>query len=232
MSTTSSQEQGTNVTMLAFVNAAGQAIPGTFIYPVKNVNLNKMVNLPDGFIPLATKSGWMTADLFLISLKHFVSQITCSPEKPILLILDNHISHISWPVVKYCKEVGIVLFTLPPHTSHVTQPLDRGLFGPMKGDLKHAHSDWMRLHPGKRISIYDVPGLTKGPYERRFTVENIKAAFAACGIHPFNRFAIPEYFFAPAQVTDLATGKLQLHLIKHVSLLIDFHLYILSSSTC
>ena len=75
MSTTSSQEQGTNVTMLAFVNAAGQAIPGTFIYPVKNVNLNKMVNLPDGFIPLATKSGWMTADLFLISLKHFVSQI-------------------------------------------------------------------------------------------------------------------------------------------------------------
>jgi hypothetical protein len=102
----------------------------------------------------------------------------------------------------------------------------------MKGDLKHAHSDWMRLHPGKRISIYDVPGLTKGPYERRFTVENIKAAFAACGIHPFNRFAIPEYFFAPAQVTDLATGKLQLHLIKHVSLLIDFHLYILSSSTC
>jgi len=173
-----------------------------------------MVNLPDGFIPLATPSGWMTAELFLVSLKHFVSQITCSPEKPILLILDNHISHISCPVVEYCKEVGIILFTLPPHTSHVTQPLDRGLFGPMKGDLKSAHSDWMRLHPGKRISIHDIPGLTKGPYERRFTVDNIKAAFAACGIHPFNRFSIPEYFFAPAQVTDLIAGKLKLHLVK------------------
>jgi hypothetical protein len=45
---------------------------------------------------------------------------------------------------------------------------------------------------------------------------SIKAAFAESGIHPFNRFAIPEYFFAPAQVTDLATGKLELHLIKLV----------------
>jgi hypothetical protein len=158
------------VAMLAFVNAACLAIPSTFIYLVKNVNLKKMVNLPDGLIPLATPSGWMTADLFLISLKHFVSLITVSQEKPILLILDDHISHISWPVVEYCKELGIILFTLPPHTPHITPPLGRGLFGHLKGELKHAHSGWMTLHPGKRISIYDVTGLTKNPYDRRFTV--------------------------------------------------------------
>ena len=67
------------MTMLCFVNAAGGRFGGSFIYPVKKVNLKKMINLPDGFIPLATSSGWMTADLFLISLKHLVSKSTAPP---------------------------------------------------------------------------------------------------------------------------------------------------------
>ena len=202
-----SYEQGNTVTMLCFVNAAGGRFGGSFIYPVKKVNLKKMINLPDGFIPLATSSGWMTADLFLISLKHLFSQVHCTPEKPILLILDNHISHISWQVVEYCKEVGIILFTLPPHTSHVTQPLDRGLYGPMKGDARQEHSDWMRLNPGQRVTTYIVPLLTKGPYLRRFTELNIKASFAACEIWPFNRHAIPEEYFFASKVTELPLGN-------------------------
>jgi hypothetical protein len=40
--------------------------------------------------------------------------------------LDNRISHISYPVVDYCRSKGIIIFTLPPHTSHVLQPLDIG----------------------------------------------------------------------------------------------------------
>lgn len=139
--------------MLAFVNADGDAFPGVFVYPRKQVNLQKMVDLPDGFLPLAHQSGWMNEDLFLESLKHFKKQVVCSPEEPILLILDNHSSHIAYPVVDFCKKQGIILFTLPPHTSHVLQPLDRGLFGPMKEDIKKEHREWMRLHPGQRIGI-------------------------------------------------------------------------------
>jgi hypothetical protein len=78
-----------------------------------------MIILPEGFIPLAHKSGWMTAEFFLVSLKHLQKQINCSSQYPILLIMDNHVSHISYPIVKFAKENGIVLFTLPPHTSHV-----------------------------------------------------------------------------------------------------------------
>lgn len=104
VSTTTSQEQGTNVTMLAFVNAAGKHFPGVFVFPRVKVNLEKMINLPEGFIPLAHKTGWMTAELFLISLQHLQKQINCSPQKPILLIMDNHISHISYPVVEFSKK--------------------------------------------------------------------------------------------------------------------------------
>nr|CAH0101770.1 unnamed protein product [Daphnia galeata] len=179
VSSSTGAEQGINVTMLAFVNAAGEAFPRVFIYPRKKVNLAKMVDLPQGILPLSHPSGWMNDDLFLISLKHFKEQITCSPEDPILLTLDNHTSHISYPVVDYCKANGIILFTLPPHTSHVLQPLDKGLFGPMKEDLKKEHREWMRLHPGQRIGINDVPRLTRGPYNRGFNQQNIKSSFSS-----------------------------------------------------
>ncbi|EFX68885.1 hypothetical protein DAPPUDRAFT_114147 [Daphnia pulex] len=143
-----------------------------------------MINLSDGFLPLACPSGWMTSELFLLSLQHLLKNIKCSPEKPILLILYNQTSHINYPVVEFCKKSGIVLFTWPPHTSHVTQPLDQCLFGPMKSDMSQEHRHWMRNHPGERISIYDMPQLTKVPYQRRFNSKNIKSTFAACVAPP------------------------------------------------
>jgi hypothetical protein len=215
-------EQGINVTMLAFVNAAGKAFPGTrhLHFPRVKVNLTKMINLPDGFLPLACPSGWMTSELFLLSLQHLLKNVKCSPEKPILLILDNQTSHISYPVVEFCKKSGIVLFTLPPNTSHVTQPLDKCFFGPMKSDMSQEHRHWMRNHPRERNSIYDVPQLTKAPYQRRFNSKNINSAFAACGIYPLNRHAVPEHsMFAPSSVTDLPNGigneKLYLMIVFH-----------------
>ena len=80
--------------MLAFENAAGQHFPGTFFYQRKNVNLEKMTDLPEGFVPLAHRSRWMNEDVFQFSLQHFKNQVVCSPENLILLTLDNHISHI------------------------------------------------------------------------------------------------------------------------------------------
>ena len=77
----------------------------------------------------------------------------------------------------------------------------------MKGDARQEHSDWMRLNPGQRVTTYIVPLLTKGPYLRRFTELNIKASFAACGIWPFNRHAIPEEYFFASKVTELPLGN-------------------------
>lgn len=64
-----SAERGVNVTMLPFVNATGKLFPGVFVFPRKKVS-DKMTNMPEGFIPLAHPSGWMTEENFLIALKH------------------------------------------------------------------------------------------------------------------------------------------------------------------
>ena len=61
----------------------------------------------------------------------------CTKERPCLLILDNHESHLSIDGLTYAKENGVVMLSLPPHCSHRLQPLNRSVYGPLK---KHVNS--------------------------------------------------------------------------------------------
>ncbi len=198
-----SAERGVNVTMLPFINAAGKLFPGVFVFPRKNVNHKMALNMPEGFIAVAHTSGWMTEETFLTALKHLHSQVKSTKENPILLFLDNHVSHMGYSICVFAKENGIVLQTLPPHTSHASQPLDRTVYKPFKCHLAESHSDWMRDHPGQRISIYEVPLLSKPAIAHAFTEHNIKKGFKATGLYPFDRNAIPDSMFAPSAVTGL-----------------------------
>ena len=44
-------------------------------------------------------SGWMTEECSIKYMQHFVKYTKPSPEHPILLLLDNHSSHISFDVI-------------------------------------------------------------------------------------------------------------------------------------
>jgi hypothetical protein len=52
-----------------------------------------------------------------------------------ILVLDGHGSHVTLPFITHCREHKIILLRLIPHTSHLCQPLDVGLFRPLKGAL-------------------------------------------------------------------------------------------------
>ena len=52
-----------------------------------------------------------------------------------MLIFDDYRSHVSEPFLVYCWQYKIVPFQLPPHSTHLLQPLDIGNFQP----LKHWH---------------------------------------------------------------------------------------------
>ncbi|KAI9562433.1 hypothetical protein GHT06_009863 [Daphnia sinensis] len=104
----------------------------------------------------------------------------------------------------YCKEEGIILQTFPPNTSHGSQPLDRTFYGPFKRYLKQVHDEFMRRNPGKAITIYDVPIISKLAIEKAFTELNIKKGFSATGIFPLNHTAIPEKMYSLSKTSDLS----------------------------
>lgn len=152
---------------------------------------------------VSAKSGYMNAELFVEEyLPFFISNVHCTKERPVLLILDNHSSHISLKAVTLCKDSGIHLLTLPPHTSHKLQPLDRCVYGPFKTYLNRALDDWMRSNPGRSVSIYEMAGLSTTAFSRSMTPVNIHSGFRCTGIYPLDSQIFGDDDFISASVTD------------------------------
>ena len=111
-------------------------------------------------------------------------------------------SHCSYRAVQFCKESGIHLLTLPPHTSHKTQPLDRTVFGPQKTYWHKSLDNWMRSNPGRFVSIYETSALSNQPFTLSMTSENVISGFRCTGIHPLNSMVFSDHEFAAASVTN------------------------------
>ena len=63
-----------------------------------------------------------------------------------MLVLDGHESHVNAEFEEYCKENNIITICLPPHSSHLTQPLDVGLFAALKVAYGAEISDLIKMH--------------------------------------------------------------------------------------
>ena len=64
------------------------------------------------------------------------------PVRPLLLLMDGHSTHFCPETIRLASEQDVIMFTLPPNTIHLAQPLDKGCFGPFKAEWKkvcHEH---------------------------------------------------------------------------------------------
>jgi len=196
-----SAERGTLVTICCAVNAIGNAVPPLFVFPRVNFKSHMLTGAPVGSVGVANVSGWMTADNFLEWMKHFFQHTKCSLEHPVLLLLDNHESHVSVACLDLAKENGITLLTFPPHCSHKLQPLDRSVFGPLKKFYNASCDSWLMSNP-RPMTIYDISSIVSLPYSQAFTQKNIKAGFAVVGIEPYSRNVFHDDEFLGSAVTD------------------------------
>ena len=118
-----SAERGTVETIVYAISTTGTGVPPMFIFPMVRYKDHFITGAPAGSLGTATQSGWMNEVLFIEYLKHFINHVRCSHTNKVLLILDNHNSHITLQAIDLAKENGIVMLTIPPHTSHRRQPL-------------------------------------------------------------------------------------------------------------
>ncbi|XP_031335996.1 uncharacterized protein LOC116165574 [Photinus pyralis] len=202
-----SRERGELITQVGIICANGTALPPVWVFPRQRFDEKRMMQglTETGALGLVYKTGWMTCENFINVLKHIVKHTHCSLENRILLILDNHESHVSINSVDYCRENGITLLTLPPHTSNKTQPLDRTVFGPFKTFLNQACDGWMISHPAQTLTIYDLPPLCSLAWDRAANPVNIKSGFRCTGIWPYDRNVFSEDEFLSSSVTDRPT---------------------------
>lgn len=194
-----SWERGKTTTVMCSFSASGIYVPPMFIYARKRMSDHLKKNGPPGAVYHCSDNGWITEDLFIDWLKHFEHCIKVSKEDPVLLLLDNHSSHCSLNAYNFCKEKGIIMLTIPPHTSHRVQPLDVTFYGPLKSAYNSECDKFMRSHPGEKITPYIVADLFNKAFGRVATIEKATKGFEVTGIFPVNPDVFNAEDFAPAE---------------------------------
>ena len=162
-------------------------------------------------------SGWMDKEIFeLWFLYHCL--VYAPPMRPLLILMDGHSSHFSPQFVNKAAEEQILVFCLPLHTTHLAQPLDKGVFSPLKQAWREICHDYVVKNPGKVVTRFQFSSLFGQAWQKAMTPENIMAGFRVTGVYPTDRFRI-----LPKEPLTLCerTG------LKFIPLLTQFH-----SRTC
>ena len=84
----------------------------------------------------------------------------------------------------------VVLFVLPPNTTHLTQPLDKGCFGPLKMKWAEVCHKYTTSNPGKVVNRFVFSKLLNEAWTQSMTSSNIMAGFKTTGVYPPDRTAI------------------------------------------
>ena len=204
-----SGERGQTVTVLLSMSATGFFPPPMLIFKRKRRDPSLARGAPAGSLIEISDSGWITAELFNTWIAEFAKLTGATKERPVVVILDNHSSHISLSGWDLCRENGIHMVSLPPHTSHRLQPLDVTYMKPFKMAFNGACDSWMLAHPGERILQSDVSRLVNTAFTRASVMSTAINGFKSTGIWPFDRSVVPDAEFVAAEVLGYGTEAVQ-----------------------
>ncbi|RAL64748.1 hypothetical protein DID88_001779 [Monilinia fructigena] len=117
------------------LNETGKALSPMVIFKAQNTNSAWIPkDTPQSWQFSTSTNGWTSNSHGLEWLKRVFEPESkkVSGDRPRLLIMDGHSSHITGSFIAFCIEKDIDLLILPPHCSHLLQPLDIAVYGPMK----------------------------------------------------------------------------------------------------
>ena len=175
----------TQITVLACVSAAGYAIPPFVIFDRQTLNPQLTKGEVPGTAYGLSPNGWIDMKLFCDWVfEHFLAY--APPARPLLLLLDGHSSHYCPEAIKACAEEQVILLALPPNTTHIIQPLDRGCFSPLKAQWKKIVQSYIaKKH--KAVTRYEFSALFAEAWYGSMIAKNIQAGFKVSGVFPFNK---------------------------------------------
>ena len=164
-------------------------LPPMVIYDRQRLTNVLMKNEVPGTLYGLSKKGWINRELFLKWFqRHFLTH--APPARPLLLLLDGHSSHYAPDLVRLAAQAGVILFVLPPNTTHFVQPLDKTVFGPLKVYWWQECQNFMARNPGTVITRGDFNEIFSRAWFHGLTSANVLSAFKATGIHPLDRYAV------------------------------------------
>jgi hypothetical protein len=176
------------VTVIETICASGKALPPYIIFRGKVFMKRWFGHLPKNqdWALNTSPNGWTSNDICLDWLeKHFIPHSGASKGKYKLLVLDGHDSHLTPKFDQLCKNNNIVPICMPPHASHLLQPLDVGCFAVLKRFYGTEVAEYVRCGINS-IDKEDFLEIFLNVRPRAFKDATIQNSFKATGIVPLN----------------------------------------------
>ena len=185
-------KRGCWMTFIECISASGNSLPPLVIFNGKSVQQQWF---PDEILSelrdwsfAVSENGWTSnGHAFEWLTKVFIPRTKPQdPQQHRLLILDGHGSHVKDNFMFECFKHDIYLLYLPAHTSHILQPLDLGIFSP----LKASYRKWaQKLFVQTDTSAIGKSGFLHCLQKARcetLTGHHVKAGWRATGLWPLN----------------------------------------------
>lgn len=179
------------LTVLFMTNATGALVPPMIVFPYERIPYSVSQSVPINWSIGKSENGWMTAETFY----EYISNIfepwltTHNIERPIILYVDGHSSHLTLPVAQFCMDHQLELIALFPNATHLIQPLDVALFRTLKSSWRDCTNDW-RVQNQRNLRREDFGPLLKKAIERIELPRVMSNGFRKCGLFPFSADAL------------------------------------------
>ena len=176
------------LTLVECIYVDGSTIPPLVIFKGKKVTVDQIpVHIDDGWTPSCSNKGWTNNQLGVEWLRHCFEPATYEKanNQPRVLILDGHDSHTTSQFLFHALQNNIIILRLPAHISHLLQPLNVGVFGPLKIYLTQELKKLMQAEVTsiKRAEWLDAYSKARTP---AFTRQNIYGAWHGAGLFPLD----------------------------------------------
>ena len=135
----------------------------------------------------ATESGWMKAETFFEFIANgFVPYLEEHEiRKPVVLFVDGHKTHLTMQVSQYCEDHEVILYLLPPNTTHLLQPAGVAVFKPLKSYWREEVHQFQRENVNAVVRKQNVGKMLLNVLKKLKT-ESIKNGFRVTGLFLLN----------------------------------------------
>lgn len=179
-------------TIIECVSAGGLSLPPLVIFKGKSVQKQWFPSSMDcfeGWQFTATENGWTSypcgtewlLKVFIPGTQGLADSLGSNR----ILVLDGHGSHCTDDFLYECFKAGIYLLFLPAHSSHITQPLDLAVFGPLKQAYRRNLQQLEGYTAANPIGKAQFLELYAKARRQALSPQNIKAGWRATGLSPF-----------------------------------------------
>ena len=121
------------------------------------------------------------------------------PQCSVMLFVDGNKSHLTLELINLARKKDVILFCLPPHITHALQPLDVAVFKSFKDQLFKSVCALSFSKKNFIVSKPDLAAVVKEPFEKGFSMSNIKDGFSKARIYPFNPNTIDSAKMKPSE---------------------------------